>query len=185
MSFVPFQPEPQPELPITPEMVMEFGMELWDGLPFRKPPADEVYAPLLLRLTMLFVEHVSRLDGLTFSGDTAGFVLSKRPATVLSPYAALFRDRGTPAGDFHDHAPEIAVEYVSADHPRRFADDRRARWFAAGSEQVWYFQAETRSMEVYTAGGGFERLQQQRFFGRGTAEGLEFDVESLFSGEGW
>jgi len=166
---------------LDPDMAMENALEVWLGVLRRKIFGGLNYGNVCLRLTTVFVQHCFEREELAFCGDTDAFLIQRSPDTLLSPFAALWRERPTPVEGWKDFAPAVVVEYVSDSAPRWLANEKRDAWIAAGAEQVWVLQEATQSIEVWRPGHPFRLVRDDVFRPGGLAEGMEIDLRALFA----
>lgn len=133
-----------------------------------------------LRLCALLIEYIMARAELDFCGDSEAFLIARNPDTILSPFAAFWRLPVPTNGPWKTFAPNLVVEYVSETSPRQLANEKRVAWFEAGTQEVWFLQEETRSLEIWRPGSPFERHQDDVYQGHGLTEGLQVDLNALF-----
>ena len=109
-------------------------------------------------------------------GAETGFVLARRPDTVLAPDMAFVRQDRIPASGppaaFWEGAPDLAVEVTSPGDTRPEVADKVASWLAAGTRLVWVVDPDGESVTVQ----GPDRAPR-RLAGSGVLDG-----EPLFPG---
>ena len=95
-------------------------------------------------------------------GAETGFVLARRPDTVLAPDVAFVR-RGRIAASgqpvtFWEGAPDLAVEVTSPGDTRPEVAEKVASWLAAGTRVVWVVDPGSRSVTIHEPGAAPRRL---------------------------
>ena len=106
---------------------------------------------------------VSELDAHVRSGGLGvvlvecGFVLSDESSTVRIPDVSFVArtqlpGNGLPSGHFHG-GPDLAVEVVSPSDKAGELAVKIADYLAAGTQQVWIVEPNTRTVTVYQPGG--------------------------------
>ncbi len=125
--------------------------ELIDGVLVEKAVSD---------LTALVALEIGRILGNFVVPKKIGWVLGSDGFTRLfgtrlrAPDVSFVRRNQRPRGllrrGFADGAPALAVEVVSPGNTRREMEEKRAEYFAAGSELVWIVSPETQTVEIAT-----------------------------------
>jgi Uma2 family endonuclease len=123
--------------------------ELIDGEIVTMSPASNDHGAIESAFVLLILAHVRQQRlGRVYTGDT-GFVLDEH--TVFCPDVAFVsraRLAGVAGSGFVTAVPELVVEVVSPSDLHSKVIAKAQRWLAAGSEQVWIADPETRTIEV-------------------------------------
>ena len=130
--------------------------ELVEGELITMPPAGYGHGRVELTVGSRLLAFVrERGLGEVVVGDV-GFVLARRPDTVLAPDVAFVRrDRVPPPGQEHkfaELAPDLAVEVVSPSDRQADVAAKARRWVQAGVRVVWVVHPERRTVTVYEPG---------------------------------
>jgi len=164
-------------LPGAPEKFVE----VIEGELIQMTPAGWEHNDLALTIMFLFREFARKRPGLRVGGDNDGFLLQRDPDVLLSPDASLYSRRPTPGRPWIEFAPEIAVEIVSPSNTRKELAYKRAKYFAAGTQQFWIVDPATRSLEIVYPDGRRVRGEGTAIvLGEGIADGLKVDLAELF-----
>lgn len=165
---------------LQPGMPSKF-VELIDGNLVTTLPPGRRYNRVAFNVEIAFRQFCEQHANLDFGGDNDGFLLSRDPDTLLSPDASLYRRRPEQEKTWLEFAPEIAVEVLSPSNLRPAVTFKRHRFFAAGTEQFWVVDPDTKTIEFYFKEGhrivaqGDETVQ-----GEGIASGLQIDFKEVF-----
>ncbi|MCG3196863.1 MAG: Uma2 family endonuclease [Candidatus Omnitrophica bacterium] len=166
---------------LAPGMPEKF-VEIIEGELVTMTPAGRFHNRVALRLHLLLSEFCGKRHGLDMGGDNEGFLIERRPDILLSPDASLFRRRPESESPWLEFAPEVAVEVLSPSNTPAEIAYKTAKYFQAGSEQVWIVDPEKRSLEFIHKDGRRVRVEGDEVaMGEGLAEGLEVDLKALFA----
>ena len=126
--------------------------ELVRGQLRRMSPAGQWHSGVEMVLGELLSHHV-RVNklGRAFPGD-AGFLLARKPDTVLSPDVAFVtRERMPPprSRGYFPGPPDLAVEIRSPGDRRRSLHERALSWLDHGARMVWVIDPIAANATVY------------------------------------
>ena len=104
---------------------------------------------------------------------------------LRAPDVSFVRKEQRPHGllrrGYADGAPALAVEVVSPGNTRREMEEKRAEYFAAGSELVWVVYPETQTVEVAISPGAVVTLgRDDLLVGEPVLPGFAVRVGDLF-----
>lgn len=132
-----------------------FQYELVEGVVHRMAPASFEPSTFAARVLIRIGNHVERMGLGEVTGADGGFVLARRPDTVLAPDVAFVRAERLPSGEDRQHfapiAPDLVVEVVSPSDRMREVDQKVERYLAAGVPMVWVFHPRRRTVTVRRA----------------------------------
>lgn len=128
----------------------------------RMTPAGFDHGAVVMNVAVPLAQHVwSRRLGVVCGAET-GFVLARRPDTVLAPDAAFVRGERVPASGrpaaFWEGAPDLAVEVTSPGDTRLEVAEKVASWLAAGTRVVWVADPRRRTVTIHEPGAAPRRL---------------------------
>jgi Uma2 family endonuclease len=90
--------------------------------------------------------HVTQSDG--------GYVLQKKPPTLLAPDAAFVRADRLPANELHpgflELPPDLVVEVVSPSDSTSYVNDKVLTYLELGVRLVWVVDPRRRIVQVFT-----------------------------------
>ncbi|MCY4661295.1 MAG: Uma2 family endonuclease [Acidobacteria bacterium] len=128
----------------------------------RMTPAGFNHGAIVMRLGAPLAQHVSRHRLGVVCGAETGFVLRRRPDTVLAPDLSFVRRERIPASGepvaFWDGAPDLAVEVVSPSDTRVQVAEKVAAWLGAGARLVWVVHPGQGSVAVHVPDAAPRRL---------------------------
>jgi len=115
--------------------------ELISGELTMMSPAVWRHGELVFRLSLLIGRHVEQQDlGRCFGAET-GFLLARKPDTVLAPDIAFISQENLPEQEpeqaYWPGAPDLVVEVRSPQESDARVFEKTARWIAAGAQVVW------------------------------------------------
>lgn len=159
--------------------------ELVDGILVEKDAGFEesVIAGKLLTALNNFV--VPRRLGLV-TGEAGMMRIALR--LVRIPDVAFVARKRLPAGNMPTKAiphlvPNLAVEVISRGNTGKELESKRAEYFEAGVELVWYVQPRGRTVDVFTAPDAHEIVKEsQTLSGGDVLPGFQLKVRTLFAG---
>ena len=128
----------------------------------RMTPAGFEHGVVVMNVAVPLGQHVRRCGLGVICGAETGFVLTRRPDTVLAPDVAFVRRErigasGRPTA-FWEGAPDLAVEVVSPGDTRPEVAEKVASWLAAGTRVVWVVDPGRRSVTIHEPGAAPRRL---------------------------
>ena len=87
-------------------------------------------------------------------GSETGFVVRRRPDTVLAPDVAFVAAGRLPenVAGFAELTPDLVVEVVSPWDRRGEVDAKARLWLEVGARLVWVLWPEPRAVDVHTVG---------------------------------
>lgn len=128
----------------------------------RMTPAGFEHGAVVMNVAVPLGQHVRRRRLGVVCGAETGFVLARRPDTVLAPDVAFVRRERIPASGlpaaFWEGAPDFAVEVVSPGDTRTEVAAKAASWLEAGTRVVWVVDPGRRSVAVHEPGAAPRRL---------------------------
>jgi Uma2 family endonuclease len=134
-----------------------FRHELVRGEMRTMSPAGFQHGGVIARLSARLTNHVDRHHlGCILVNDT-GFVLTRRPDTVLAPDIAFLRlDRLPPPSstDFCEGPPDVAIEVRSPRDSRRAHERKGRAWLRHGTPCVWLVDPEDETVTILRPGHG-------------------------------
>ena len=128
----------------------------------RMTPAGFDHGAVVMNVAVPLAQHVrSRRLGVVCGAET-GFVLARRPDTVLAPDAAFVRGERIPASGrpaaFWEGAPDLAVEVTSPGDTGPEVAEKVASWLAAGTRVVWVVDPRRRAVTIHEPEAAPRRL---------------------------
>ena len=114
-----------------------------------------------------------------------GFILSRKPDTVLAPDVSFvsydrLAQEDVPAG-FLELPPDLAVEVKSPGNSNREVREKAEQWLAAGTSAVWVLDPDDRTATVYGPGQAPELLNEsESLTGGALVPGFQVSVRELF-----
>ena len=154
-------PGPAPGAVTTAEELFHLPDDGWryalvEGELQRMTPAGFDHGAVVMNVAVPLAQHVRRGGLGVVCGAETGFVLARRPDTVLAPDVAFVRRERIPASGrpaaFWEGAPDLAVEVVSPGDTRPEVAAKVASWLAAGTRVVWVVDPGRRSVAVHEPG---------------------------------
>lgn len=113
-----------------------------------------------------------------------GFIVSRRPDTVLAPDAAFVarHRRGGAGGDssFFEGPPDLAVEVVSKWDRIEDLREKARRFVRHGTPLVWVVDPATQTVEVFTPNEARVLDVAQRIDGGAVLPGFSCEVREFF-----
>ena len=155
-------PAPAAQAPLTPDDLLaleaEHGAsyELVNGeLKERGMPNPE-HALIGGRISLRLGSHIEGTDRGVILLDCS-FTLQDDPARIRIPDISFIATAHIPEGGFRSSsirgAPDLAVEVVSPTDKASELAVKTADYLAAGTQQVWVVEPNTRTVAVYRPGG--------------------------------
>ncbi len=119
-------------------------------------PAGFRHGAVIMNVAVPLGQHVkARRLGVVCGAET-GFVLARRPDTVLAPDIAFVRQQRIPAGglpvSFWEGAPDLAVEVTSPGDTRSEVMEKVKAWLSAGTRVVWVVAPAHATVTVHEPG---------------------------------
>ncbi len=162
-----------------------FRYELINGELEKMPPPGHPHGRIAFRLLVFLGQFI--LDhglGEAFATDT-GFKLTSNPDTVLAPdFAFVTNERfaeGSKTEGYWPGPPDLAVEVLSpSDRPAK-VQQKIAKWFSFGTNQVWIVDPKQNTVTVYrslsdaTTFSGSDYLEAQDLF-----PGFRLSLDKIF-----
>ena len=126
-------------------------------------PAGFDHGAVMMNISAPLAQYVkARRLGVVCGAET-GFVLARKPDTVLAPDVAFVRRERIPAAgrprSFWEGPPDLAVEVRSPGDTRREVAEKVAAWLAAGTLAVWVADPSDASVTVHLPGQAARRLE--------------------------
>jgi Uma2 family endonuclease len=166
---------------LQPGMPEKFT-EIIEGELIVREPAGRYHNRIACKFLFLFNEFCSSHAELEYGNDNEGFLVQRKPDTLLSPDACLFRKRAATDKTWMEFAPEIAVEVLSPSNTRAEIAYKRQKYFAAGSEQVWIADPKTKTIEFCFPDSARIIVQGDEIVeGRGIAQGMLIRLAEIFA----
>lgn len=168
---------PDPDLP----------HELLRGVLRRVMPAAGSHGLVVGRLFVALGRYVQAHGLGELFSEATGFLLARRPDTVLCPDIAFVTGERLAAaglGDpFPELAPDLAVEVLSTGDRAAEVKAKAAEYLAAGVRAVWVIDPAARTVRVHR-GTGEARLLTERdvLDGADVVAGFRCPVAELFAG---
>lgn len=158
--------------------------ELVDGEIVPMEPPGAMHGWISVRLVRLLDAYVSEQRlGSVFT--ETGFIVSRRPDSVLAPDGAFVRRErveaiGIPL-EYFPEAPALVVEVRSKDDSAAQLAAKMERWLAAGVELGWAVDPRSRTVTVYAPDRERQILVgDQALSGESVVPGFECRVADLF-----
>ena len=128
----------------------------------RMTPAGFRHGTVIMNVAVPLGQHVKTHRLGVVCGAETGFVLARRPDTVLAPDVAFVRrERIAAAGQpvaFWEGAPDLAVEVTSPGDTRPEVAEKVTSWLAAGTRVVWVVDPGCASVTIHEPGAAPRRL---------------------------
>lgn len=128
-----------------------FRHELVRGELRTMSPAGHWHGDIIAALTECLRSWVRRNQlGRIFVNDT-GFVLARRPDTVLAPDIAFVRQERLPpprSPGFCEGPPDVAIEVRSPGDSRRAHERKGRAWLRHGTPCVWLVEPEDETVTI-------------------------------------
>src|SRR5688572_1730424 len=102
---------------LQPGMPEKFT-EVIEGELIVREPAGKYHNRIASNFLVLFREFCKPHPELDYGNDNEGFLVQRKPDTLLSPDACLYRRRPSPDRGWMEFSPEIAVEVLSLSNTR-------------------------------------------------------------------
>ncbi len=119
----------------------------------RMTPAGFDHGAVIMNLAVPLGQHVKTERLGVVCGAETGFVLERRPDTVLAPDIAFVRRERIPATGrprtFWDGPPDLAVEVRSPGDTRKEVAEKVAAWLASGVLAVWVVDPSDASVTIH------------------------------------
>ncbi len=167
---------PDPDLP----------HELLRGVLRRVMPAAWSHGLVVGRLFVALGRHVQALGLGELFSEATGFLLARRPDTVLCPDIAFVAAERLAAvglgGPFPELAPDLAVEVLSTGDRASEARAKVSEYLAAGVRAVWVIDPAARTVRVHARAGGVRLLtESDELDGGDVVAGFRCPVAELFA----
>ena len=159
--------------------------ELVRGELRRMSPAGHWHGGVEMVLGELLSHHVrvNRL-GRAFPGDT-GFLLARRPDTVLSPDVAFVTNERMPpirSSGYFPGPPDLAVEIRSPNDRRRGLHKRALSWLSHGVRMVWVIDPLAANATVYRSKDDVREIGEDgELLGEDVVPGFRVLLRELFA----
>ena len=131
----------------------EYRYALVRGELQRMTPAGFDHGAVIMNLAVPLGQHVKTGRLGVVCGAETGFVLERRPDTVLAPDIAFVRRERIPAAGrpkaFWDGPPDLAVEVRSPGDTRQEVAGKVAAWLASGTLAVWAVDPSDASVTIH------------------------------------
>ena len=128
----------------------------------RMTPAGFRHGAVIMNVAVPLGHHVKTHRLGVVCGAETGFVLARRPDTVLAPDIAFVRgERVAATGQpvtFWEGAPDLAVEVTSPGDTRPEVAEKVTSWLSAGTRAVWVVDPGRASVTVHEPGATPRRL---------------------------
>ena len=122
----------------------------------RMTPAGFRHGAVVMNVAVPLGHHVKTHQLGVVCGAETGFVLARRPDTVLAPDVAFVRrERIAASGQpvtFWEGAPDLAVEVTSPGDTRPEMAEKAASWLSAGTRVVWVVDPKRSSLTIHEPG---------------------------------
>ncbi len=133
------------------------GLELIEGrLVKNMSPGGGLHGRIIMHLSVTLTQYIEDHQlGEVYAAET-GFLLKKKPDTVLAPDFAFVRSERVITGPDEEGylplAPDFAVEIVSRSQRRPQMAAKARRWLDAGTRLVWVVWPKAQRIDVWRAG---------------------------------
>ena len=119
----------------------------------RMTPAGFDHGAVVMNLAVPLGQHVKAGRLGVVCGAETGFVLERRPDTVLAPDIAFVRRERIPAAGrprtFWSGPPDLAVEVRSPGDTRKEVAEKAADWLVSGTLAVWVVDPSDASVTIH------------------------------------
>lgn len=177
--------------PVTAEQLAQLPGDntRWDlvrGEVWNMPLAKRTHGRIALRLARLLGDHVDQHRLGEVAGAETGFMLGRKPDTVLGPDVAFVQTGRIPPDDESDDswtlAPDLAVEiYAPGEGAGKMAIKVKA-YLDAGVRLVWVVYPGPHRVAEHTSGAPPRTLgDDDRLDGAGVVPGFTCPVRSLWA----
>jgi Uma2 family endonuclease len=160
-------------------------LELVRGELIEMAPAGFRHGEVASRIDSMIGDHVRRENlGKVVAAET-GFLLERRPDTVLAPDVAFVSHERlgpgeSPAG-YLAAAPDLVVEVISPTDSLRDVEAKAETWLRFGVKAVWVVDPAERTISVHTPGGPVVSLTtRDRLDGAPALPAFSCPVQALF-----
>ncbi len=130
----------------------------------RMSPAGFDHGAVIMNMAAPLTRHVKAERLGVVCGAETGFVLARRPDTVLAPDVAFVRRERIPSAGrprtFWEGPPDLAVEVRSPGDTRREVADKTAAWLASGTLAVWVVDPSDASVTIHLPRQDPRRLEE-------------------------
>lgn len=153
--------------------------ELWHGELIEMSPASGEHGELIVWLVASFIPYLRAHREFAAASEGVGFVLA--PDLVLCPDFALYRREGVDRKKFVSAIPFVAVEVLSESNTVSEMIRKSSAFLNAGTEQFWLIDGKNRVLTILRHDVDPVDLTAGILRGEGALEGLEIDLDELFS----
>lgn len=162
----------------------DYRYELVQGELIRMRPTGFEHAEITVLIGTELTNFV-RPRKLGVVGGEGGFVLYRDPDTVRAPDIFFVRADRAPTGEAAQHfanlAPDLAIEVRSPSDSMRELIAKADEYLAAGTELVWLFDPQTKSVVVKTADGATTLGLDETLDGGDVLLGFRLPLRLIFS----
>ena len=184
-------PAPAPGAAMTADELFHLPDDGWryalvEGELQRMTPAGFDHGAVIMNVAAPLAQYVRRRGLGVVCGAETGFVLARRPDTVLAPDAAFVRRERIPVSGrppaFWEGAPDLAVEVVLPGDTRPEVAAKVTAWLTAGTRVVWVVDPGRRSVTIHEPGAAPRRLAASDVVDGGTlVPGFRLPVADVFA----
>lgn len=124
--------------------------EMIMGVIVQMPPAQENHGRVITFLNAALIPYCLTHGILENLLAEVGYQIFGSN-TVLAPDLSIIQTPCKPGETFSSFPPLLAVEIASPSQGRPFLKDKARAFIAAGTQMVWVFWQDTKTVDVYTA----------------------------------
>jgi Uma2 family endonuclease len=130
----------------------DYGYEMIEGVIVRMPPPQEDHGEIITLVNAVLIPYC-------FSHGMRGKLLAEvgyqlwGNKTVLAPDLSVIQSRRASSDTYSTIAPLLAIEIASPSQSHPFFQDKAKAFITAGTQMVWVLWQDTKTIDVYTAGG--------------------------------
>jgi Uma2 family endonuclease len=159
--------------------------EIDDGVLTLCEPAVYEHFDIGTALTVALYNYVDQHNLGRVFGDSATYVLSRKPDTVRIPDVSFIRPARIPSGaaikQFIQGPPDLAVEIMSPTDRMATVERKAEQYIKAGTELVWITRPKDRLVFVLRGDGSSQQLRiNGSLDGEGVIPGFRYPVSRLF-----
>lgn len=149
-------------------------------------PGNAEHGAIIVRITVPLGAYVlSHNLGEAFGAET-GFVLARKPDTVLAPDLAFVRRDRIPSSGlprtFWEGAPDLVVEVVSPSDTYVEVEDKVDSWLELGARLVWVVNPKRRTVTVHRPSQSPHTLTtNDTLDGEDVVPGFRLSVSTIFA----
>lgn len=147
-------------------------------------PAGFDHGRITIRLSAKLFAYVDKHRLGELCGAETGFILDRKPDSLLAPDIAFVSTARLPDGQhpgFYPGPPDLAVEVISPSETQDAARGKADVWLNAGTRAVWLVWPATQTVTVCVAGARDQTLASHDTLpGGDVLPGFACDVKDIF-----